>query len=234
MREWVRGLSWRVEFAIVMIGAFGLPLIGTVLVFVDPERWLRGAPLLTNARLLRTVIFELGVGSILWRVLTWRGWTRERVGLVERYPRVRALGATPVAALGLLVASYATYALLLFLAEYLSPGFVRNAAARRLVAPHLPMATVIVGSLVNPVFEEVFVCGYVISALRERLGASTAVNVSAAIRVAYHLYQGIIGVLSITPFALIGATWFARTRRLIPLVLAHALIDFAGLWFGSR
>jgi membrane protease YdiL (CAAX protease family) len=114
------------------------------------------------------------------------------------------------------------------------PDAVRHSLAQRLVAPSIPLTTILLASIVNPVFEEVFVCGYVVSSLRQRLGVANAVNVSAGIRVAYHLYQGIAGVLSVTPFALITATWFARKGRLAPLVFAHALMDFLGIMAASR
>jgi membrane protease YdiL (CAAX protease family) len=232
MREWVRGLSFRSEFTIVFFVAFGLPLMGTVLSFLAPEWWTHGAALITNARLLRTLIFEVVVGSLLWQVLVLRGWTGAQVGLSLVRPWSREFLTTPVVALGLTVAIYVSYAILLIAAVSVWPGLIGQ-THRLQVAPGLPMGTVLAVALINPVFEEVFVCGYVISSLRGRLGVANAVNVSAAIRVAYHLYQGPIGVLGITPFALIAGVWFARTKRLAPLVLAHALIDFTGLTLAS-
>ncbi|WP_258078145.1 CPBP family intramembrane glutamic endopeptidase [Xanthomonas axonopodis pv. vasculorum] len=56
-------------------------------------------------------------------------------------------------------------------------------------------------SLINPIFEEVFVCGYVIGALESRHGRAFAVNVSVAIRTSYHLYQGPIGAINILMLA---------------------------------
>ena len=58
-------------------------------------------------------------------------------------------------------------------------------------------------------------------------------NVSAGIRVAYHHYQGPMAVLGIVPFALILTIWFARTRRLAPLIVAHAIVDFVGFAVAS-
>jgi membrane protease YdiL (CAAX protease family) len=83
--------------------------------------------------------------------------------------------------------------------------------------------------LVNPFFEEVFVSGYVIAALDPRRTAWTGINVSVAIRLLYHLYQGPVGVLSVVPIGLVFAWWYARTGRLWPLVMAHALFDFLPL-----
>jgi membrane protease YdiL (CAAX protease family) len=64
---------------------------------------------------------------------------------------------------------------------------------------------------------------------KDRVGVTTAVNVSAAIRVFYHFYQGAVGVVGIAPMALLFAYWFARTGRLWPLIVAHALTDFWAL-----
>ena len=64
-------------------------------------------------------------------------------------------------------------------------------------------------SAINPVFEEVFV--------------------SAGIRVFHHFYQGAVGVVGVAPLALLYAYWFARTGRLWPLIVAHALTDFTAL-----
>ena len=79
----------------------------------------------------------------------------------------------------------------------------------------------------HPVSTEI--TGYVISALREARGVTTAINVSAAIRVFCHFYQGAAGVIAITPMALLFAYWYAHSRRLWPLIVAHAIVDLAGL-----
>ena len=63
-----------------------------------------------------------------------------------------------------------------------------------------------------------------------RLGTEAASSHNAS----YHFYQGALGVLGITPMVLLFAYWFARTGRLWPLVVAHALQDFTALVVDSR
>jgi uncharacterized protein len=230
MREWLRGLSYRTEFAIVMVAAFGLALAGTIQMLLSPEWWSNPQRTFTNAGLLLNLIFEVGVGLLLGAFLSLRGWSGAQVGLSPARPWSRALLTTPLVALGLLLASYAGYWLLAFAAFHVSPYLLWGAPR---AAPHLPLVTVLAVALVNAPFEELFECGYVISSLRERLGVTRAVNISAGLRVALHLYQGPIGVLSITPFALIAAYWFARTKRLAPLIVAHGMQDFIGLALSS-
>jgi uncharacterized protein len=83
--------------------------------------------------------------------------------------------------------------------------------------------------LINPFFEEVFVCGYVMTALKRADNPWAAINTSVAIRMLYHLYQGPKGVLSIIPFGLIFGFSYARTGRLWPLVIAHSIADLLAL-----
>ena len=70
MKDWIRRLSFQSEFTIVVLGAFGFALVGTVLALAAPDLVLHGAPPLTNACLLRTALFELVVGALLWQ-LVW-------------------------------------------------------------------------------------------------------------------------------------------------------------------
>ena len=88
---------------------------------------------------------------------------------------------------------------------------------------------ILFASIVNPLYEEVFVCGYVIEALRRRYSIATAVNVSTAIRVGYHLYQGPFAFLWVALFGLLFAYTYVRWRNLWPLVVAHGILDFLAL-----
>ncbi len=82
------------------------------------------------------------------------------------------------------------------IAGAIAPSMVETSAKLLRVGEPLGLGTVAITSLVNSVFEEVFVCAYVISALQEKRGLAVAVNVSVALRVTYHLYQGALGALT--------------------------------------
>ncbi len=85
----------------------------------------------------------------------------------------------------------------------------------------------------NGVLEEVVVVGYLLTRLRQ-LGWSSgqALVASAVLRGSYHLYQGLGGFAGNLAMGLIFAWWFLRTRRVLPLVVAHILLDvFAFLGF---
>jgi membrane protease YdiL (CAAX protease family) len=81
--------------------------------------------------------------------------------------------------------------------------------------------------------EELIVVAYMITRL-EQIGWSTmaAVGASALLRGSYHLYQGWGGFAGNLLLGLFFGIVFVRTRRVWPLVVAHALIDtLAGLGY---
>jgi membrane protease YdiL (CAAX protease family) len=78
----------------------------------------------------------------------------------------------------------------------------------------------------NGILEEVVVTAFVLTRLRQ-LGWSNqrALLAESALRGAYHLYQGWGGFAGNFVMGLIFGYWFQRTRRVMPLVVAHFLLD---------
>jgi membrane protease YdiL (CAAX protease family) len=78
----------------------------------------------------------------------------------------------------------------------------------------------------NGVLEEVVVVGYLLTRLRQ-MGWSSgrALGASAVLRGSYHLYQGLGGFVGNLVMGLLFAWWFQRTHRVLPLVVAHFLLD---------
>ena len=221
-------MSQRTEVALVLLLAFGITVPKSLWALLSPDYLAnRATPPITNEALHHTVLYELGVMMILIPFLKARGWSRERLG-------IRPTAADSMWGVGIVVGYYAVAIVLVTLIANIWPQAVLVASRIRLAQGPFDWPTMITTSVVNPVFEEVFVCGYVITALKDRFGTTTAVNVSAGIRVFYHFYQGALGVLGITPMALLFAYWFARTGRLWPLIVAHALQDFTALVVDSR
>ncbi len=100
-----------------------------------------------------------------------------------------------------------------------------------LVASGLPdvwyRLPVLLGSaLQNATAEEVIVVGYLLTRLRQ-LGwsAERSILTSALLRGSYHLYQGFGGFAGNAVMGLIFGWWFTRTRRVLPLLIAHFLLD---------
>jgi uncharacterized protein len=207
-----------VEATIVIVGAFGLAFISTARYLFDS----RSHAAITEHHLHFLLIYEPVIFLVLGSFLYARGWTFKRVGLAPRH-------IDTLIGVGIAIGAYTTYAALWILASAvkLQPAYLHGASS--VVSGHFAMPTVVATSIVNALFEEIFVCGYVICAAKETGHLAIGVNASITIRLAYHLYQGGAGVVGIVPFGLISAVWFSKTGRLWPVVVAHALTDFAGL-----
>ncbi len=171
-----------------------------------------------DTHLLGVVLYEALITPALLAILYARGWRIAdfRLGVSS--------GAT---VLGIVIC----------LAAYFVDGVVD--LALRLIFPLMQSETgsiarsagpaiisVVLLSIVNPVFEELFVAGYVIEALRQRFGVTTAINVSVVIRASYHLYQGVPAFPFHVAYGLLQGYAFVRYGRLWPLIVSHALLDF--------
>lgn len=90
----------------------------------------------------------------------------------------------------------------------------------------------------NAVLEETIVVGYLITRLRQldwRIGAVLAA--SALLRGSYHLYQGFGAFLGNAVMGVVFGLFYLRTRRVLPLIVAHTLLDvvaFVGYTLAPR
>lgn len=78
----------------------------------------------------------------------------------------------------------------------------------------------------NAVLEEVVVVGYLMTRLRD-LGwrIAAVIAASALLRGTYHLYQGFGAFVGNAVMGVVFALVFLRTRRVLPLIVAHTLLD---------
>jgi uncharacterized protein len=231
LHERIRRLPQSVEFLIVVSWAFGLPIFNSILA-IGGGGGTEGSGTVTrmqygNSALMATLIMELTQSLFLIWFLKIRGWTLEKLGLQVTW-RGTWMGSTLLAVTILLLMA------VMKVVDLASPLDMKIAMARYPVpAPDLNMQLVFIVSAVNGIFEEVFVAGYVITALSQARGTWTAINVSTGIRLLCHLYQGSLGVLASVPMGLLFGYFYARTRMLWPLVFAHILMDIIGLSYRS-
>jgi membrane protease YdiL (CAAX protease family) len=218
---YLRSLSPRWEFALVLLIAFGYPtLVSFVSLAVPIAQW----PISGGSLRALLVIVEPIVLLLLGWFLHIRGWTLPQLGLGRPRPSALLLG------IGLCLVWYVVYRELWYGLWQLAPELMRAApAAAPAITPGLSATAVVIVSLLNPIFEEVFVCGYIISVLAKPGRVWPAIHASVAVRLLYHLYQGPVGIIGIIPIGLLFAGYFARSRQLWPVLIAHALLDFIGL-----
>lgn len=84
----------------------------------------------------------------------------------------------------------------------------------------------VLSAVENAVLEEVVVVGYLITRLRQLSWSPVAaIALSAAVRGSYHLYQGIGPGIGNLVMGLIFGYVYHRTGRVLPLVVAHTVLD---------
>jgi membrane protease YdiL (CAAX protease family) len=105
-------------------------------------------------------------------------------------------------------------------------GIAVNVVAENLPAIWWRYPVLVLSALQNGLVEEVLVTGYLLTRLRQ-LGVHPwiAILISATLRGSYHLYQGFGGFIGNAVMGLIFGTLFLRWRRVLPMIIAHTLID---------
>ncbi len=203
---------------VVLLTAFGFPILASVASAAGGRY--AGVYTLDNVGVGGLIAYEVAALLVVCTFLKGRGWS-----LRDIHPEVswRLTGAGVVLYLLILLASW-----ILFFA-FAGLGMVDPEPQRFADAGKLGLAMLAVLCVVNPIFEESLVVGYVTEALRGRRSPLTAVNVSVSVRLLYHLYQGPIGVITVVPAGLLFSLAYLRLNRIWPLVVAHGILDALGI-----
>lgn len=210
------------------LGEVGLVFGATVGVSFAGSLWAahhggRAAVAFTDAHLAGVLAYEALLAALLLPWLTRRGWSPRRVAGGAPAPRDVAIGGA------LWLATVACYTLSWGVFAALQPDAARALAGEHRFAGGASALAVVAASVLNPVFEEFLWLGYGVPSLAPRLGLRGACALSVALRVSVHLYQGAWAVLGILPVGLCLTWYYARTRRLWPVVVAHVILDAVGL-----
>lgn len=211
MREKIQSLSERSEFFLIIALCFGFFWITSAIVLIRGLHEFH----MTTARVVRATFTEMLLLFAAAWVLRVRGWNFRRLGL-------RFAWGPLLAGIPLFIAYIALYwSTYVFVVSIYPPA--RSLQPIKMI-PDAPFAIFAVFVVVNSLFEEAAVTGYVVSALSEQ-GAALSITASALIRFGYHLYQGPIASLAILPLGLLFAAVYWRWRNLWPLMTAHTIAN---------
>jgi membrane protease YdiL (CAAX protease family) len=200
-----------------MVLVLGLP---TGLSFGRSLWWIAhhpGPPAFDDPRLVQGLIVEAMFAALLLTFLRRRGWRPSQVaGAPEPFDVL--LGA------GLYLAAIGSSYIGRIAFTTLAPAWAHAARAHPFTG-HMSASMIVVASVLNAVFEEFLWLGYGISALGSRMDLRRASIVSIALRVSVHTYQRIWAIVSILPLSIVFTWYYARTRRIWPVIVAHTIID---------
>lgn len=214
LQGYVRSLSPTAEFCIVVGVAFALPVASSLAILLTSTPT-SGPVQFTEADLRLLVVEEALLLVLLGWFLRVRGWSVEHFA---PYPSGRELAM----ALGLTVAGFLAWALPW---GAFGPGGDGAAAG----GAGLSWPGILAVSIINPLFEELFLCAYMLPFLAYRRGPGVAIAVSLLVRLSFHTYQGPVGLLAIGLLGLVFSVFYLRTQRLWPVLIAHGVLDCIAL-----
>jgi uncharacterized protein len=206
---------------------FWVFVASTLGVFIAPSLWRlsHGADVgatMSTSSLLVLVAIELVLGLSWSLVLSRQGWT---LGVLTESFAPSDL----VVGMLLFAVAWVGYFLTYVVALAVAPGFA--AAAQRVqIDGHPELPAIMLVCAINPIAEEFLYLGVLVGTLR-RQGTHLALAAAVVSRVAVHLYQGPLGILGITPGAVLFAAYYLANRRIWPVVVAHTVLDL--LAFGA-
>jgi membrane protease YdiL (CAAX protease family) len=204
----------RAELLTISALALSLPMAGVVRALTQHTRVAE----YSAARTIAMLAFELAVIAIGAFILRRRGWS-------ARPFRVRI---TPLAILigVMLTILYVWTSWIVFSVT------MRFVPEVRLIVRHTaPVWLTITFFVVNSFFEEAFASAYLVEAF-ERAKVVHVVTWSAAIRAAYHLYQGPSGTICVFLLGAALAQIYRRERHIGIPFTAHTIINVAIYYFG--
>lgn len=180
-----------------------------------------GRPWLDLALHLAGIVEALAPVVLVFYLLARSGEPPSVIGVDASQPgRDLARGAVLAAVIG-------GAGLALYLAAF-HLGLSLNVVAEDLQPVWWRFPVLLLSAAQNGILEEVIVIGYLLRRL-DQLGWSPvwAIALSAALRGSYHLYQGFGAFIGNAAMGVIFALLYRRWGRVMPLIVAHTLIDSA-------
>lgn len=217
--------NWRaLDLGLIFFIVFSPLLILSIYTAVTGP--LHGGSTPGRAFTLSGILSELGGLALLWYVLFRQGRSLTSLGLGFSWKDI------PRSFLVILLAYIALVIWwLIIVAGYRSLGRTPNSSPQNVeFMSGMLSFWGILFLLLNPFFEELLARAYIIVEVQFLTGSSAlAVGSSVIIQSAYHLYQGVVPALLTTSLFTVFSLYFLRTRRIMPVILAHMFFDFVAL-----
>lgn len=217
------------ELALVLFVAFAGRIYDAAYHFIFPAT---GYGVSTEALIINTVIVQLAALALLVYVLYRQQRSLSNIGFAFSWRDVYR-------SLLLCAAAYAAFVLSHYATSYAYFFTFKQALANK----HVPIAVFDSGVtllsfffvLLNPFYEELLARAYTISEVAWLTQSSAvAVIASVALQTAYHIYQGAFPAWRLAWVFLIFSLYYAKRRRIMPVILAHLYLDVGALMFYVR
>jgi membrane protease YdiL (CAAX protease family) len=185
--------------------------------------------LLTNGRMIHTLVMESAILGLLFLYLHRRGW---QVADFRIRLTWRGSGQGLLLIPGMFIANSVTVAagFLIFYAcqsqyGHFSAFIIANGPHLKLHSIHASWLAVIPALVLNGFFEEITCMGYAFNQFAAKRGPLFALVITVLLRMSCHTYQGAVHALGIGAVFFVSGLVYWWTRNLWPLILAHIIAD---------
>src|SRR4051794_7650467 len=176
---------------------------------------------LSDTVLAQGVAIELALAATMGFWLWRRGWRPFKTATYPFQPLDVARGMI------LWVCAIAAVAVWVLVCRTVFPHLFAVAKETEILGgPQLSLS--LIYSILNAVFEELLWLGLGFAAFR-RFGPAISVAVSVALRLLAHGYQGPLALVTVLPVGIMFTLYYVHTRRLWPVIVAHAFQDTLAL-----
>jgi membrane protease YdiL (CAAX protease family) len=209
-----------IDLGLVLIIAFADPIVSAVFALFHPE--FAASPMRYPGLSISYLILRHGTAFLaLWYVLSRRQRSIRSIGLEFRF-------SDPFKGVGLMILAFILVAGLHFLVISVDHAFGIVPDTRTVADAGWKQRSVaeLIHDFSSPIFEEVLVRGYLMTELIE-LGKPVAFAIAASVilQTSYHVYYGLGRAVALSGVFIVFAAYFAKTRRLTPVILAHLFWD---------
>lgn len=176
----------------------------------------------TNLRFSVGLIQQTGVLALCLILLRRQGRSFKNIGLSLQWWDVPK-------GIGLFILSYITFLVVeigIQFSHFLWTGSIVQLRDPKTIFPGASLMLLLMYMVAAPLFEEILIRGYLMT---ELIGLSCpvwlAATASVVLQGGYHLYYGLATAFMLSAGFAVLATYFAISRRLLPVILAHFLWD---------
>ena len=214
------------DLGLVLIVGLSMPILGVIYSLLGGTH--SAEPFQQRFRLVTGLVFEAIALLMLAYVLSRQGRIWKDIGLAFRW-------RDPLVGIGLIISCSVIVVVIYYPFQLL----YRQLTGHFLIPEHIHFGfgisvVSVAFACLNPFFEELIVRAYVMSEVTNLGGARwLAVVISVALQISYHLYQGVANVITLTIIFIVFSIYYAYTRRIMPVILAHFAYDLFALVKGA-
>ncbi|MGF9917247.1 type II CAAX endopeptidase family protein [Paenibacillus ehimensis] len=213
-----RSLSVKTEAKIRLLSLVGILFITIFPLIVNSIYLFAGGKSSSHPNFIYSLLWEALSLSLLYFVLHKQGRSLKDIGFEFRKTDIFH---------GLLL--YLALYFVVIIAITISPSFLQAPQNVDFLRTKMTVSY-LAFIVINPFFEELIVRAYTMTELNFLIKKEElTVLASTIIQTSYHLYQGLIPALYTGIIFFVFSIYFAKTRKIVPVILVHLLMDLTAI-----